>query len=172
MRALIISADEFEDSELLVPLEQLQKKGIATDVAALKKGRIRGKHGNVVQVSLAVDEVDESKYNLLILPGGRAPARLRKDPAVLSIVRAFNESGKPIAAICHGPQILISAGLLRGRAATAYKSVAMEMKQAGIHYEDKEVVVDDNLITSRKPADLAAFMRAIEQRIGVPLVEP
>ena len=166
MRVLIITADDFEDSELQVPLEQLQHEGIATDIASLQRGKIHGKHGYVAEVDLTVDEVDVTEYDLLILPGGRAPARLRKDLSVLEVVRAFIETGKPVAAICHGPQILISAAVLHGRTATCSKSVAAEMKRAGAYYVDKEVVVDDNLITSRKPADLPAFMRAIKQHIA------
>jgi len=166
MRALIITADNFEDSELQVPLEQLRDEGIPTDVASLQRGKIHGKHGYVAEVDLTVEAVDAKEYDLLILPGGKAPARLRKDLPVLEVVRAFIETGKPVAAICHGPQILISAGVMHGRTATCYKSVAEEMKRAGAHYVDKEVVVDDNLITSRKPADLPAFMRAIKQHIA------
>jgi protease I len=166
MRALIITADNFEDSELQVPLDQLQHEGITTDVASLQRGKIHGKHGYVAEVDLTVDEVNITDYDLLVLPGGRAPARLRKDLTVLEVVRAFVESGKPVAAICHGPQILISAAVLRGRTATCYQSVATEMKRAGAYYVDKEVVVDENLITSRKPADLTAFMRAIKQQIS------
>jgi len=166
MQALIITADDFEDSELQFPLDLLRNEGISTDVASLQRGKIRGKHGYVVEVDLLVDDVDVTTYDFLILPGGKAPARLRKDLMVLEVVRTFVEAGKPVAAICHGPQILISAGVLRGRTATCYQSIAEEMKRAGAHYVDKEVVVDDNLITSRKPADLQAFMRAIKQRVS------
>ena len=166
MRALIISADDFEDTELRIPRDQLQGDGIPTDVASLKRDKIHGKHGYVVEVDLLVDEIDVTAYDLLILPGGKAPSKLRTDPTVLEVVRAFVAAGKPVAAICHGPQILISAGVLRGRTATCYRSVAAEMKRSGVHYVDEEVVVDGNLITSRKPADLPAFMGAITQQIG------
>ena len=171
MRTLIITANNFEDSELKVPLEQLRHEGILIDIASLQRGKIHGKHGYVAEIDLTVEEVNVPDYDLLILPGGRAPARLRKDLRVLEVVRAFIEAGKPVAAICHGPQILISAAVLPGRTATCYKSVAAEMKQAGAHYVDKEVVVDDNLITSRMPADLPAFMRAIKQHIADELIE-
>ena len=166
MRALIITADNFEDSELQIPLDELQHEGIPSDIASLQRGKIHGKHGYVAEVDLIVDEVDVTAYDLLILPGGRAPAKLRKDKMVLELARRFIESGKPVAAICHGPQILISAGVMQDRKTTCYKSVAAEMKRAGARYLDKAVVVDDNLITSRKPADLTAFMRAIKQRIS------
>lgn len=165
MRALIISADDYEDSELRVPREQLQAAGIPTDVASLTPGRLRGKHGDAVAVDLLTDAIDVDAYDLLILPGGRAPAELRKAPAVLAVVRAFVSAGKPVAAICHGPQILLSAGVLRGHRATCYRSVAAELRQGGVHYIDKDVVVDGNLITSRQPADLPAFMQAIKQQL-------
>jgi protease I len=120
---------------------------------------IRGKHGHQVYANLALDEVETDHYGLLILPGGKAPSRLREVPAALHIVRQFFEQDKPVAAICHGPQILISAGLLAGRTATAYRSVADELRAAGAHYQDRSVVVDGNLITSRQPSDLDSFMR-------------
>jgi protease I len=171
MRALIITANNFEDSELQVPLDQLRDEGIVTDVASLQRGKVHGKHGYVAEVDLTVNDVDVTAYDLLILPGGKAPAKLRKNLTVLEVVRAFIETDKPVAAICHGPQILISAAVLHGRTATCYKSVAAELKSAGAHYVDKEVVVDDNLITSRMPADLPAFMRAIKQHIADKLIE-
>lgn len=96
---------------------------------------------------------------LLVLPGGRAPAAVRKEKAALDIARAFFARNKPVAAICHGPQTLISAGLMQGRHATCYRTVAEELKAAGAHYEDEEVVVDGNLVTSRQPSDLPAFLR-------------
>ena len=167
MRALIISADGFEDSELQVPLEQLQEAGMATDVAAPAWGVIRGKHGYEASVDLAIGEVDADAYDLLVLSGGKAPAMLRDLPAVLNATRAFACAGKPIAAICHGPQVLASAGVLAGRTATCYSSMACELHEAGADYVDEKVVVDGNLITSRKPADLPFFMNAIFDRLGV-----
>lgn len=165
MRALIITADDFEDSELQIPLAKLREEGIPTDIASLNKDKIIGKHGYTAEVDLTVDTIDVTAYDLLILPGGRAPARLRKDLTVLDIVRAFFAADKPVAAICHGPQVLLSAGVMRGRTATCYKSVAQEMKRAGAHYVDQEVVVDANLITARQPADLPAFMREIKRHV-------
>jgi archaeal arginyl aminopeptidase len=159
MKALIISADNFEDSELLVPFYRLKEAGIEVSVASLNHGTITGKHGYEVAVDTTLDEVAPDDYALLVLPGGKAPAALRKEPKALEIARSFFASSKPVAAICHGPQILISAGLLRGRYATCYKSVADELKVAGALYEDREVVVDANLVTSRQPSDLPAFMR-------------
>jgi protease I len=161
MKALIISADNFEDSELLFPYYRLKEEGIQVDIASLKKGKIKGKHGYEVEVDKILKEINPDDYDILILPGGKAPETIRKDKNALEIAKDFFQKNKPVLAICHGPQTLISAGLLRGRHATCYKSVAQEMKAAGATYEDKEVVVDGNLVTSRQPSDLPAFMREI-----------
>ena len=166
MKALIVSADHFEDSELLFPLYRLQEAGLAVDVASISRGKIRGKHGYEVVVDKALAEVDPQAYDLLVIPGGKAPATLRKEAAAIAIAQDFMRSDKPVAAICHGPQILISAGVLVGRRATCYRSVAEELKQAGALYEDREVVVDGKLVTSRQPADLPAFMREMVRLLG------
>lgn len=167
MKALIISADDFEDSELLVPYYRLKEAGIEVTVASPGRWAIKGKHGYEVAVDKSLDEVVADGYAVLVLPGGAAPAAVRKEPKALEIVRAFFALERPVAAICHGPQILISAGLLQGRRATCYKSVADELKGAGALYEDREVVVDGRLVTSRQPADLPAFMRETMKQIGL-----
>lgn len=159
MKALIISADHFEDSELLLSYYRLLEAGIEVDIASISRGKINGKHGYQVEASKALKDVNPDEYALLVLPGGKAPAALRKQAAALRIAQAFFAGNKPVAAICHGPQILISAGLLRGRRATCYHSVAEEMREAGALYEDSAVVVDGKLVTSRQPSDLPAFMR-------------
>ncbi len=165
MKALILSADDFEDSELLVPYYRLKEEGIETDIASVKKGKIKGKHGYEVKVDKTLKAVKADDYDILILPGGKAPEIIRNDAEAMEIVRHFFKMKKPVSAICHGPQILITAGLMEGRRATCYKSVAKEMKNAGAIYEDKEVVVDGNLITSRQPSDLPAFMRETMKKI-------
>jgi protease I len=165
MKALIISADNFEDTELLVPYYRLKEEGIEVDIASVKKGTIKGKHGYEVQADKSLKEVDPADYGILILPGGKAPEAVRKDKDAVEIAKHFFQKNKPVSAICHGPQTLITAGLMKGRHATSYKSVAQEMKDSGALYEDKEVVVDRNLITSRQPSDLPAFMREIMKMI-------
>jgi protease I len=167
MKALIISANNFEDSELLVPYYRLKEAGVEVTVASLKLGAITGKMGYEVAVDKTFDEVNPDDYSILILPGGKAPEVVRKEPKALDIARSFFARNKPVAAICHGPQILISAGLLKGRRATCYMSVADELKEAGALYEDREVVVDGNLVTSRQPADLPAFMRETMKQLGL-----
>lgn len=167
MKALMISADNFEDLELLVPYYRLKEAGVVVDVASMKRETIRGKHNYEVTVDKTLEEIDPDEYDLLVLPGGKAPEKVRKEAKALEIARSFFEHNKPVAAICHGPQTLISAGLMKGRRATCYQSVAPEMKDAGALYEDKEVVVDGNLVTSRKPSDLPSFMRETMKKIGL-----
>jgi protease I len=159
MKALLISADNFEDTELLVPYYRLQEEGIETEVVSLRRGVIRGKHGYEVEVTKILNEVRPDDYDLLLLPGGKAPQTIRKEQKALDLVRSFMGAARPVAAICHGPQLLVSAGLLKGRHATCYSSVVQELKDAGALYEDREVVVDGNLVNSRQPSDLPAFMR-------------
>ncbi len=159
MRALMISADNFEDLEVLVPYYRLKEAGVEVDLASMQQGEIQGLHGYKVKVDLPLDEVDPAVYDLLVLPGGRAPQAVRKQEAALAIARHFFEHDKPVAAICHGPQTLITAGLMRGRRATSYPAVGKELEEAGALYEDAEVVVDGNLVTSRRPGDLPAFLR-------------
>jgi protease I len=159
MKALVISADNFEDTELLVPYYRLQEEGIDVDVASIRKGTIKGKHGYEVAVTKTLSEVNPDEYDILVLPGGKAPEAVRKQQKAVEIVQHFFQKNKPVSAICHGPQTLITAGLLKGRRATCYRTVAEEMKAAGAFYEDREVVVDGNLVTSRQPSDIPAFMR-------------
>ena len=166
MKALIVSSDNFEDTELLVPFYRLKEERIDVDIASLKKGTIKGKHGYEVEANRALSDIKPSDYDILIVPGGKAPGAIRKDNDALEIAKHFFQNNKPVSAICHGPQTLISAGVLKGRNATSYKSVAQEMKDAGVLYEDKEVMVDGNLVTSRQPSDLPAFMRETMKKLS------
>jgi protease I len=161
LRVLVISADDFEDSELTEPTRALQQAGVEVDIASLQAGTIRGKKGVEVEAPLAVDDVDADAYDLLFLPGGKAPARLRDSARVQDLVRSFLAAAKPIAAICHGPQILISADVVKGRTMTAYASVGEELQAAGAEYVDQMVVTDANFVTARQPSDLPAFNEQI-----------
>lgn len=165
MKALIISADRFEDLELFYPYYRLQEESIETTLASITKGEIEGKNGYVAEVDEKIKDVEPEDYDFLVLPGGKAPQELRKNEDVLEAARHFFKGGKPVAAICHGPQILISAGLMEDRKATSYRSVKKELLDVGAKFEDKEVVVDDNLVTSRKPEDLPAFTREFLKKI-------
>lgn len=161
MKILILSADNFEDSELLVPYYRFLEEGFQVVIASMKKETITGKHGYEVAVDKTLEEVEPDRYDLLLLPGGKAPKTLRNQRAAQEIARKFFAAGKPVAAICHGPQVLVSAGLLNGRKATCYRTVAAELEEAGAQHLNREVVVDGNLVTARQPADIPAFMREI-----------
>jgi protease I len=177
-KVAILATDGFEQSELEVPLEELEKSAARVEIVSLQTGRIRGrKHGDWgdnFTVDRAVTEASADDYDALILPGGAMnPDKLRRDEHVRKFVRAFNEQGKPIAAICHGPWTLIDAGVAKGRRLTSYHSIQADLKNAGAVWVDEEVVVDGNLITSRKPPDLPAFIREIMKALAKsPVVAP
>ena len=159
MKALIISANHFEDTELLYPYYRLKEEGFEVHVTSFSKGTITGKHGYAITVDLSLDEVKPEEYDLLVLPGGKAPEPLKKEQSAWAIARHFSAEKKPVAAICHGPVILAAAGLLKDREVTGYRSTKGELLSSGANYRDQEVVVDGNLITSRQPSDLPAFSR-------------
>jgi protease I len=166
MKALALAADVFEDSELLFPLYRLREAGIQCDVAAAQPGTLVGKHGYEIDPDLTFGDVDPDDYGLLIIPGGKAPERMRLNDAAVSVTRRMFEAGKVVAAICHGAQVLISAGVLSGVRATCYEGIRDDVKAAGADYSDEEVVVDGHLITSRCPSDLPAFCREMMKAIG------
>lgn len=161
----MLTADNFEDLELLVPYYRLKEAGVEVDVASMSKGKVTGKHGLSIEANLSFREVRAGLYEVLVLPGGRAPERVRLDEQALAIARFFMEKNKVVAAICHGPQILISAGMLQGRKLTGWRGIQDDIKLAGAQVEDVEVVVDDNLVTSRQPEDLPAFTRELMKKI-------
>jgi len=165
MKVLIISADGAEDRELFYPYYRLREEGIGVEIASFSRAPITGKRNLEMEVDLILNEVKVEDYDALILPGGKAPEKLRRNRDVLKITQEFFRQGKPIAAICHGPQILLSAGLLKGKKATCAPSVKEELVQAGADYQDKEVVVDGNIITSRLPKDLPAFSKELMKRL-------
>lgn len=168
-KALVLVADDFEDSELLCPMNRLLEAGFQVDVASIKAGTVKGKKGYEVEAGLALDKVEDAGscgYRVLLIPGGKSPARLLKESAALDIVRDFVSSGLPIAAICHGPQLLAAAGVISGKKLTCYPKVADELKAAGALYEDAEVVVDKGFITSRVPSDIPAFNKAMMSAVG------
>jgi protease I len=161
MKALILAADGVEDCELLYPLYRMREADIDVDIAGAARGVVTGKHGYTAEVGLAFCEVRPAEYDLLVVPGGKAPESVRLDESALALTRSMFEAGKVVAAICHGGQVLISADVLRGKEATCWKGIRDDLKAAGAHYVDREVVVDGNLITSRCPDDLPAFCREI-----------
>lgn len=158
---LIITADMCDDSEVLYPYYRMIEEGYTVDVASFEKTVVKAKYHFTIDANTSVSEGDSSMYDALILPGGMAPEKLRQNSDVLRIVKEFSEMNKPIAAICHGQQILISAGILKNKKATCYPGIKDDLINAGALYEDAEVVVCDNLITSRRPHDLPAFFREL-----------
>lgn len=168
--AVILTADKFEDMELFFPLFRLMEEGWHVDVAAPKKKEIGGEHGYSIEPSLTIDEVDPDKYDLLVIPGGfpdGAPATVRKIKKAQEITKSFFKKDKLVASICHGPWTLASSDVIKNRHLTSFwhDGVPEEIKAAGGIWEDKEVVVDGNLITSRWPMDLPAFMREIVKKL-------
>lgn len=157
---LLITYDNCDDTECYYPLMRMREAGYAVTVASLEKKTIRGKHWFTVDADLLPQDIHPADYDALLLPGGTAPEKLRQSDAILSAVREILTAGKPVAAICHGPQLLISAGVLGGRHCTCYPGIRDDIVNAGALYEDAPVVIDGNLITSRRPDDLPDFMRA------------
>jgi protease I len=164
---IILTADKFEDFELFVPYFRLIEEGVAVDVAAPTKETITGENGYYFEnVDLTIDEVDPQKYDLLFVPGGHphgAPTTVRNNVKAQEIARAFFEADKLVAAICHGPYLLVSADVVSGRRLTSFwgDGVPDEIRAAGGIYVDESVVVDGNLITSRWPMDIPAFMQEV-----------
>ncbi|MGN6147205.1 MAG: type 1 glutamine amidotransferase domain-containing protein [Rhizomicrobium sp.] len=169
-RILIIATNGFEQAELEVPRDKLRAAGAQVDVASLDGKEIRGwdkkDWGRTVSVNLKIADAKESYYTALVIPGGvMNPDKLRIDDGAMKIVRDFLSSGKVVAAVCHGPWLLVQADALRGRTATSYPSIRKDVENAGANWVDKEVVVDNGIITSRKPDDLNAFTAKIIEEI-------
>lgn len=160
----VLATDGFEQSELTEPVRALEEAGAAVHIVSPKHGQIRGwKDGNwgdSVDVDRTIEEAQArvSEYDALVLPGGvMNPDQLRMREDATRFVREFFKAGKPVAAICHGPQILIDCGVIEGRQVTSYPSIKNDLKNAGARWVDQEVVVDEGLVTSRTPEDLEAF---------------
>lgn len=176
IRAVMLTADKFEDMELFVPYFRLLDAGARVDIAAPSMDDIGGEHGYTVAPDLLIDDVDPDAYDLLVIPGGfpdGAPAAVRAIPKAQEIARSFFARNKPVASICHGPWLLVSADLVRGRRLTSYwhDGVPEEIEGAGGLWEDAAVVVDGNLVTSRWPADLPAFTAEMIKLVQAPAAE-
>jgi protease I len=161
-RFAMLATDGFEQSELFEPYEAIRRAGGQVDIVSLRPGFIQGvrhhEKGETIEVDDTIDHVKADAYAGLVLPGGVAnPDALRLNPAVVAFIRDFFAAKKPVAAICHAPWTLIEAGVVRGRTVTSWPSLRTDLTNAGARWVDREVVVDDGLITSRSPADLPAF---------------
>jgi protease I len=161
-RAAIAVGPLFEDSEALYPLYRLREAGAEVGIIGAEEGAtVAGKKGHELTVEQAAGDVAADDLDILVLAGGYGPDKLRTDEGMLRLVRETYQQGKPIAFICHAGWIPASAGIVEGRRVTSYPAIADDMRNAGARWEDAEVVVDGNLISSRRPDDLPAFMRAL-----------
>ena len=161
-RVAILAENLYQEMELWVPYYRLREEG--ADVKVVGAGGARSytsKHGYPVNVDVQAEQVKAVEFDAVIVPGGYAPDLMRRHPAMVALVREAAQQGKVVAAICHAGWMLCSAGVLKGRRATSFHSIKDDMVNAGADWQDTEVVVDGNLITSRKPDDLPAFCRAI-----------
>jgi protease I len=165
-RVLIVATNRFEESELFGPREILLAEGAAVRLASLDMAEIMGTvhdaPGKRIAPDLVISEAREADYDALLLPGGVGnPDRLRMDAAAVALVRAFAEAGKPVAAICHGPWLLVEADVVRRKRATGWPSIRTDLRNAGAEVVDQAAVTDGNIITSRKPDDVPAFTAAL-----------
>jgi protease I len=163
-KVAILAADMFERVELEEPRKALEDAGAKTEIVSIHDGKIKGfdhfDPANEIKVDRTVEEASADDYDALLVPGGVGnPDQLRGDENAVSFVRAFYESGKPMAVICHGPWVLVEAGIVRGRRLTSWPTLQTDIRNAGGEWVDKEVVTDDGLVTSRKPDDIPAFNR-------------
>jgi protease I len=165
-RVLIVATDGFEEWELFGPKQILEQKGAEVVLASLKRDPIQATvhddPGKTIRPDLTVDEAAADDFDALILPGGvRNPDTLRLHGNVIDLIREFDRQGKPVAAICHGPWLLVEADLLRGRTATSWPSIRTDLRNAGANVVDQAVVTDGNIVTSRKPDDVEPFTNAV-----------
>lgn len=158
---LLFAAALYEDLELWYPKIRLEEEGASCTVAGLGEKTYLGKHGYPVTPDLTMDEVDAGTFDALVIPGGFAPDKLRRYPKVLAITREIFAAGKPVAFICHAGWVPISAGIVRGKRGTSVDAIKDDLVNAGMLWENSPVVVDGNMITSRTPADLPYFAKAI-----------
>lgn len=166
----MVIANNFEDSEAVEPKRYLEQHGATVTVIGMDEKTVTGKKGATLTpdttfADLKGDGVE--RFDALVIPGGGAPENLRIDDAALAFTRAFVESGKPVASICHGPQLLISAKVLDGRTVTCVNKIRDDVINAGANYVDEEVTIDGNLISSRTPRDLDAFNQAVGAALGL-----
>lgn len=168
-KILMLVGPRYEDVEAKKPYEFLKHNGARVDVASVEKGELEGlRHQARLEVNRNLSEAAAmaADYDALVIPGGRGPANIRHHPEAINLVKSFMDSKKPVAAICHGPQVLAGADLLNGRTVTGYPMIKEQMTAAGATFVDEPVVVDDNLITSRVPGDIPQFDRALARALG------
>jgi protease I len=164
-KVAVLAADFYEDLELWYPLIRLREEGADVTVVGPAAQEYKSKHGYPVKAHRGAKDVRAADFDGVVIPGGYAPDYMRRSPEMVSLVREMFKAGKPVAAICHAGWMLASAGVLEGRTVTSWFSIKDDMINAGAEWTDREVVVDGNLITSRMPDDLPAFMREVISRL-------
>jgi protease I len=170
-KVAILVEDGFEQIELTSPKEALEEAGAKTQIISPKRDKVKGwehtQWGKEFPVDVSLDKANANEYDALLLPGGvMNPDKLRTSTQAVQFVRSFFDQGKPVAAICHGPWLLVEADVVNGRKVTSYPSIQTDLKNAGANWVDQEVVVDHGLVTSRKPDDLPAFNRKMVEEIA------
>jgi protease I len=167
-RIALVLAEDFEDSEFRKPYDALREAGHVVEILGAEQGAsVTGKNGREkIKIEAAAKDCDPAEYDALVIPGGYSPDHLRIDKGVVDFVRMMVKDGKLIAAVCHGPQLLIEVDAVEGKQLTSWPSVRKDLENAGATWVDKEVVIDDRLITSRKPDDLDAFAAAINKALA------
>ena len=170
-KVMILATDGFEQSELMKPKENLENAGIETTIVSLEVGEIKGwdqkDWGKSVKVDMTVADAKADDFDALLLPGGQMnPDILRMNEDAIELIKDFDSAGKPIAAICHAPWLLVEANIVDGKTVTSWPSVRTDLTNAGADVVDREVVTDGNLITSRKPEDIPAFSKALIAKLG------
>lgn len=162
-KVAILLGQDFEDSEFKVPYDRLKAEGFEVDIIGREAGEeLRGKKGKVtVKATRSIADARPREYDALVIPGGYSPDKLRADERFVRVVREFDALKKPLAAVCHGPQLLITAGLVKGRTLTAWSTIQEDLRQIGANVKDEPVVKDGLWITSRKPEDLEQFADAL-----------
>ncbi|MCA9877703.1 MAG: type 1 glutamine amidotransferase [Thermomicrobiales bacterium] len=166
-KVVMVLANNFEDSEAIEPKNHLEALGAEVVTVGPERGTVSGKKGGSLDVEKTFGEVSPNDFEMLVIPGGGAPENLRIVDDAVEFTRRFVESGKPVGSICHGPQLLISADVLKGRTVTSVNKIRDDIRNAGGNYVDEELVIDDNLITSRVPKDLPAFNDALGKALGL-----
>ncbi len=162
----VLVAPLFEEIELLYPYYRLEEAGLTVQRVGADTATCHGKHGVPVTPDVAIDEVTEAQFGAVVIPGGYSPDHLRRTPAMVTLVQRVHADGGVVAAICHGPWMLASAGLLEGRRVTSFFSIRDDLENAGARWEDTEVVADQRIITSRNPDDLPAFCKTLLATLG------
>lgn len=165
-KVIIFVADMFEDLEFWYPKLRMKEAGAQVVVVGPKEDTYKGKHGLPAKADKGIQDVKESDFDLLIIPGGYSPDHMRRSPQMVEFVKKMNSKGKPIAAICHGPWMLASADIIKGKRLTSFFSIKDDLIHAGAKWVDEESVIDGNIITSRQPDDLPAFCKAIIEHVG------